>query len=390
MKTNNIPINKVWQQLCYIEWLFIAVHAILAIADGNNQLPFSFAIYGIFIASSCISAKKLFPRTRQICYILSMLSIIIIGNLADVSLNLLVYSYIAKSFFLLGKKITIYIAIFTGIAWSISEYYAGIQELGWVDRFRYEPPFGVGDFNPLTILIFSLGIYTAMSILIISFCDKIVSEQKSRLQVELQKTQIAELSKKLERNRIARDIHDLLGHNLTDLDILLQLAEKRRKNAPEEADRAISKAKVISTRCIEDISQSIHVIKEERFDLDCALDNLIGQLRSDRIQIQWKIDLPPLNLLISNEIYFVVKEALFNIKKHAQASKVFLRLYFTGSQIILELEDNGVGFNPDQTVNLGFGLQGMRERIQGIGGIMDVNTTPRKGTKIIATIPLPS
>jgi signal transduction histidine kinase len=92
---------------------------------------------------------------------------------------------------------------------------------------------------------------------------------------------------------------------------------------------------------------------------------------------------------MSHQIYQIVKEALTNIQKHAEASRVIVKASVSADRITLELGDDGKGFNP-QTPHSGFGLRGMQERVELLGGQLQIHTTPNRGTLIQVAIPYDS
>ncbi|MBE9045894.1 sensor histidine kinase [Pleurocapsales cyanobacterium LEGE 10410] len=382
--------SLIWR-LRYIEWLFIAVHLIMAITAGSDKLLFNLAVYGVFIVSSWIIPVNRPLKFRQ-SYILLAMVAIVWANFLNVSLDLLLYLYLAKSFFLLGGRSIIYITVLSGVGWVASECFSEIREFQELS-VGFKPPFGFGNYNLSTIFVFSLGLYVAISIFTIFLSSVIVAEYKSRKRAEALAEQVEILAKNLERTRIARDIHDSLGHTLTNLDIQLKVAQKLRDRDPERAFQAIDTAIMLSSQCIEDVSHAVQTMRRDNFDLDRALNNLIEQVRSDRtIEIQWNINLPQLSLATSHQIYCLVKEGLINIQKHANASQVSFQGYSTGRQIILKLEDNGIGFDRQRVdsgspLNQGFGLKGMMERVQILRGRLDIDSTPGKGTRILVTIP---
>ena len=376
-------------KLRYLEWLFLTTHLILSLTGGGFNLLSHLTIYSIFVAYSWIFPVDLSLKWRRV-YILSAMSLIVVANLADVNLDMLLYLYIAKSFFLTGGKSTIWTIVVMGMFWVASEYYSEIQELKRLNSVRFEPPFGFGDYSPQSILIFSLGLYIAISIFIIFLSSVVVAEHKSRKRAEALAKQVEILAINLERTRIARDIHDSLGHTLTNLDIQIKVAQKLRDRDLDKAFQAVDTVAMLSSQCIEEVSHAVQTMRRSDFDLNRALNNLLEQARNDPAKkVQWSINLPQLSLSISHQIYCVVKEGLINIQKHANASRVNFQGYSTGEQIILKLEDNGIGFNPQQANSEpgGFGLQGMNERVQTIGGKLKIDSARNRGTQILVTIP---
>ena len=384
MKLAPIDISfSLIRRLRYLEWVFLTTHFILSVNSGDFNIPLHFAIYSIFIASSYFFPTGLAEKWRQ-AYILSAMLLIAVANFLNVSLDMLLYIYIAKSFFLIGGKKTIWMTIVAGIAWVASECYSELQEKQ-LNSVKFEP-LGFGDYSLQSIFVFSLALYTAVSIFTIFFSSVIVAEQKSRKRAEALAEQVEILAKNLERTRIARDIHDSLGHTLTDLDIQLKVAKKLRDRDPNKTWAAIDKASMLSAQCIEDVSQAVQTMRRNDFNLDRALNNLVEQIRDSMVQVCWEVNLPQLSLSTSHQIYCIVKEGLINIKKHSRASQISFQAYSTSTEIVLKLKDNGVGFNP-KVANGGFGLQGMVERVRVIKGKLEINSFPGKGTEILVTIP---
>ena len=375
---------SIFKKLRYVEWLFLGVHIVMGISSGNNNWVLSLTFYVIVIVLSWILPLDR-PLILRQAYILLAIILMVCANFLGVSLDLVLYLYIAKSFFLVGGKRTYLTAAITGIAWIISDGVSEIQELEGTVYLK--PPFGFISYNLSTILINSLGIYLAVSVFIILFSSVVIAEYKSRQRAEILAEQVKILAADLERTRIARDLHDSLGHSLTNLDIQLAVAQKLRDRDPQKASIALDTAKMLSSQCIEDVSHAVKTMRDSNFDLDRALSNLMEQIRSDRsVQIHWEINLPQLPIAISHQIYCIVKEGLINIQKHARASSIDFQGKFTTKEIILQLEDDGIGFDLTRS-NFGSGLKGMTERVQGLGGKLNISSLPNRGTKIKVVIP---
>jgi signal transduction histidine kinase len=129
-------------------------------------------------------------------------------------------------------------------------------------------------------------------------------------------------------------------------------------------------------------------MRSQTFDLDEAITNLIAQIEQNQnLAIELNINLPKLPLPKSYQLYCILQEGLTNIQKHAQATLVGIRGQSTSEGIILEIEDNGRGFNSN-LVNSGYGLLGMQERVDNLGGNFKINSAINRGTCIQVTIPL--
>ncbi|NJL10767.1 MAG: hypothetical protein HC908_13015 [Calothrix sp. SM1_7_51] len=176
------------------------------------------------------------------------------------------------------------------------------------------------------------------------------------------------LATALERTRIAREIHDSLGHTLTDLDIQLAVAQQLRFHNIEQSFEAVDTAKILARQCIEDVSLALNRMRQSDFDLNQTLTALMEQLRQNSaLQVKWEVNLPQLDLNKGYQIYCIVKEGIMNVQKHANASQVSFYGRLTSEGIVLNIQDNGVGFDTEK-VRTGFGLQGMFERVQLLGG----------------------
>jgi signal transduction histidine kinase len=194
------------------------------------------------------------------------------------------------------------------------------------------------------------------------------------------------LSADLERSRIARDIHDSLGHTLTTLDIQLELAQRLYDRNPDKARSALDNAKDLADRSLSDVRRSVQTMRSETFNLDEAIHTLIAQVEANQNQnLVLDLDLPKLPSQISYQLYCILQEGLTNIQKHAQASCVNIRGQPTSKGISLEIEDNGRGFNPN-LVRSGYGLLGMKERVDNLGGVLKINSAIDRGTCIQVTV----
>jgi len=216
----------------------------------------------------------------------------------------------------------------------------------------------------------------------------IIAERKSRCKAEALTRQVETLAATLERTRIARDIHDSLGHVLTTLDIQLEVAQKLRFRNPDKALQSLDTAKLLASQCLTEVRRALQTMRQTDFDLNAALGTLLEQVNQNQtFTIELKVNLPQLPLQTSHQLYCIMQEGLTNIQKHACAKKISLRGQPTADSIIIDLEDDGVGFDSGLPRS-GFGLRGMQERVQILGGQLKLSSTPGQGTQIQVRIPL--
>ncbi len=365
----------------YVEWIYITAH----LGMGFNSPGYSLQTVAIFY-SAFFTLSWLFPINRpywqRLSYIILALTTAICARRIGIDFGLFMPIYISKSYFLLNRRLTIVITIITEIVWTISEYLANVEQLS----FSLQDTFDAHD--PLKFFIFSLLGYTAANVFVIMFSAMMIAEAKSRQRADTLEQQLETLSATLERTRIAREIHDSLGHTLTDLDIQLAVAQQLRVHNLEQSFQAVDIAKMLAGQCIEDVSQALNRMRQSDFDLNQSLTALLEQVRQNSAMlVQWEVNLPQLDLHKSYQIYCIIKEGMINIQKHARASQVSFRGHLTPAGIILDLKDNGVGFDPNK-LHSGFGIQGMVERVQLLGGNLKLETALAQGTQIQVIIPI--
>lgn len=235
--------------------------------------------------------------------------------------------------------------------------------------------------------------------LVVQLVNTLLIERKTQQQLFLAHQQlrqyalqIEELAAVQERNRIAREIHDSVGHALTNLNIQLQTVAKLWLHDREQARSFLDHAQRLGKLAIQEVRQSVHTLRadaQEELDLEAAIASLMEDFRqSTGMTIAHNIHIEtPLPPQIVKAIYRVVQEALTNICKYAKATQVQLSLQSTSEQLHLAIEDNGQGFQLENQLN-GFGLQGMQERITALNGEFHLKTAPGKGCQICVKLRL--
>ena len=205
--------------------------------------------------------------------------------------------------------------------------------------------------------------------------------------------QFGNLSAQQERSRIARDLHDSLGHALTALNIQLQTAVKLWQLNPAQAQQFLAKAQQLGAVAIKEVRQSVSNLRTDAPETQ-PLASLIEALVEDFEQttgispathIDIPIALPP---EVVTPLYRILQEALNNICKYAQATEVQIQAIATTKTAHLAIQDNGRGFQV-KAANTGFGLQGMRERTAALGGHFFLVSQPGLGCRITVSIRLP-
>lgn len=221
--------------------------------------------------------------------------------------------------------------------------------------------------------------------------------EEAHRQLRIYAGQVEELATTKERNRLARDIHDSLGHYLTIINVQLEKALVFRERNQEEADQAVRDAKRLASEALQDIRRSVSTLRamQEAFVLVPAITELVERVRSDQLSIELRIegseDGYSKQALMS--LFRAAQEGLTNMQKHAGASAAKVELQFGEDCATLCLRDNGQGFEPESLATLragregSYGLQGVRERLELVGGSMQLESRPGEGTCLCVTVP---
>jgi len=380
----NINLSPAIRRLLrYVEWALVAIVALNSVVSDDSNIVLGMFFLAAFTLLSLILPihRPLWQRRGYIA--LGIVSVLIAYSLG-IDFNVFLYLYIAKSCFLLGRRNVV--AVVAAIAVISTPIYVEAIPKIFQDSFCQLTN------NPAEIqkITFNyLGNYLAGNTFAILFSSMVISEQRSRQEAEALAQQVESLGVTLERTRIARDIHDSLGHTLTGLQVQLTVAQAFRQHNLDQTFQAIDVAKKLADQCIEDISRSLSTMRQPHLNLNQALNSLIEQVKQDQsLQIQWEMSLPDLSLLESHHLYCIVKEGLINIQKHAQASNICVRGQVTPEAVILEIIDNGRGFDL-QMPRSGLGLKGIEERVQALNGRFKLHSEPNQGTQIQIIIPYP-
>jgi two-component system sensor histidine kinase UhpB len=198
-----------------------------------------------------------------------------------------------------------------------------------------------------------------------------------------------------ERQRLSRELHDEAAQALTSLLVHLRLLE--RAYDPEKAQQQVQELRKLTAQALEDVRRVALDLRPTILDdlgLAAALEWRVDEF-NQASDLKTTIEVDGLSGRLPRDIelvfYRVGQEALSNIARHAQAQHVSLRLRQAPTSLTLEINDDGRGFNPAaKAVNgtAGLGLLGMRERLASIQGSLLIESTPGRGTRILAQAPL--
>lgn len=243
-------------------------------------------------------------------------------------------------------------------------------------------------------LLFGLSLVFVLLIMNAIIAERQIQEKLANANQQLRQyaLRIENQATLQERNRIAREIHDSLGHSLTALNLQLETALKLLSSDPVRATEFLARAKQLGSEALREVRQSVSTMRSDTLQgrsLKDAIATLALECLPTDISPIYSIQLErPLPTEVNTAVYRIVQEALTNICKYAEATEVKIQLNTTLTNLHLTVQDNGKGFNLDQNTT-GFGLQSMRDRTLALAGQFEIDSAPTMGCLITVDIPLP-
>jgi signal transduction histidine kinase len=237
---------------------------------------------------------------------------------------------------------------------------------------------------------------------------QVIAERESALEaanrmLQLRSGELENLSRQTiaveeeERRRVSRELHDSLGQTLAALKMNLDVAE--RLDDPQRVSELLEEASRITIQAMDEvhrISQNLRPIILDDLGLKAALEWHVDQFRQ-HFDIDVVCDFSVLEgaeLSVESSItaYRFLQEALNNIQKHAEATRVIIKTQRQGHHLMIGIRDNGKGFDPKQqkhlSEHLSLGLTGLEERLMLVGGKLVIHSIPGEGTTLVAILPM--
>jgi signal transduction histidine kinase len=222
--------------------------------------------------------------------------------------------------------------------------------------------------------------------------------EESHVRLTAYAEQVAELSADAERSRLARDIHDSLGHHLTAIAVQLEKAAAFRGRDPATADRALADARSSARRALDDVRLSVRALRGDHPPalLSTLLADLVRPAAAGQPRVALTVtgDERSVSAAARTVLYRAAQEALTNARRHSGAQEITVSVTFGDREVRLAVVDDGRGFDPrpiedgpDTRGAGGFGLLGMRERAALAGGHAQIDSRPGQGTTVTVTVP---
>ncbi|MGQ0798512.1 MAG: sensor histidine kinase [Pseudomarimonas sp.] len=209
------------------------------------------------------------------------------------------------------------------------------------------------------------------------------AQERQNAQLRLSQEEVKRLAALAERERIGRDLHDLLGHTLSLVVLKSELAGKLLDRDATAARQQIREVETVARHALAEVRQAVSGIRQSGLLAEVAACRL-ALLSAD---IELAVRMAPLQ--IANEVEAVLalslREATTNVLRHARASQVTIELDNVGEELRLRIEDDGCGDN----IQPGNGLRGMRERLGSINARLDIGHPSDAGTRLTILVPAP-
>jgi two-component system sensor histidine kinase DesK len=222
---------------------------------------------------------------------------------------------------------------------------------------------------------------TVLAVSIITAVEHMSREKDAAL--SLSHDEVRRLAATAERERIGRDLHDLLGHTLSLITLKLELSRKLFDRDTEAARREVEEAEKVARHALAEVRSAVTGIRAT----DLAAELASARLLLESLHVHMDYDSPPSDLPgeIERGLSLVLREAATNIARHADATRVQIELVREHASVRMQINDNGRG----GLASDGNGISGMRERVRALGGALTIESPRGQGTRLRVVVPAP-
>ncbi|WP_147534340.1 sensor histidine kinase [Bacillus marasmi] len=234
---------------------------------------------------------------------------------------------------------------------------------------------------------FSFGVFLRQKH---KLAESIISIEEKNKELEHYIYQVERITLLEERNRMSRELHDTVGHSLTAVIVAMEAVQTLMDRNPETAKKRLGELIVYSRKTLEQIRQTVHDMAMN--ELKWPLDELIRKTAEDfshqtGTAVILEIEEVPYATTEAIKLVYLrcLQESLTNAKKHGHATEIKVSLSILNERIRLTVEDNGKGFKNTKD---GYGIQGMKERINALRGTFHIRSEAGMGTIVLIEIPM--
>jgi two-component system sensor histidine kinase DesK len=239
------------------------------------------------------------------------------------------------------------------------------------------------ELHQLQYPMFILGITAVVGLSVFFGNHFYYKDKQKQAALRLSHDEIRRLAANAERERIGRDLHDLLGHTLSLIALKSDLAGRLLQRDPSAARQEIDEVSRVARDALSQVRRAVTGIRAAGLAAELASAHLL--LESDGIAFDYDTRLPSLPPGHETVLALALREAVTNLQRHARAQRARAWLETVEGQVVLRVEDDGRGGD----IVPGTGLCGMRERLEALGGSLRVDARSGHGTRLEARLPLP-
>mgnify|MGYP000915931838 CR=1 FL=1 len=387
-------MNKLWK---YNNYLYIASRILIGIDiiyrlwSDISSLIIYFSIFLFIVVNDYLRMNYFYKypdryfKSIFISMIVSSILLFSIGGYSNIFMLIILYELIIFTEGKLSKRLIILqiLLIFFIILFRNTSIAELLSCKFWKDNFIDI----IMSFIGFTFYILMMYAYKSLrkEKRKVEELNKELESSYNKLQEQSEK--IEELTISKERNRLAGEIHDNLGHNLIALNMNLDVADKLIDTDINKAKELIRRCKLINKESIEDLRKAVYALKEdEPMTLRNSINELIENIQSTgEIEVILDLDEKVEKLLpeYKDLIYLSIKESITNSIKHGKADRINIDIKFDNSKLIVIVQDNGLGCNQ---LNKGNGLIRIEDRVIKYGGEVKYDFNNQDGFKIHLTI----
>lgn len=235
---------------------------------------------------------------------------------------------------------------------------------------------------PDTYAAFGIGLTALISVSAFSSNYFLIEREKKRAALELSQDEVRRIAAFAERERIGRDLHDLLGHTLSMVALKADLASRLAARDVDAATIEMREVARIAREALGEVRQAVSGIRSAAIAAELASAKVL--LEADGVAVDTQMDALALRPETESALAMTLREAATNVQRHAGARRLHISLRQEGDDAVLEVVDDGRG----GAIRRGHGLTGMSERIHALDGTLEVGAAPGRGTRVIARLPL--
>lgn len=376
----------------YITWLGIVVAALPDLAGQPNRTAI-LVLFGLFFVG--LSVYVFLEERPLLMHFYLLFQVAIALGISTLSPTDIV-AHISTLFFILSAQAMLFLPLKPGIAWLV--VFTIVTWLGGV--------FAFGAVEPLSIIsvvggylffgTFGAGLRQANEAR--QHSQQLLAElQEAHEQLQAYTSQAQQLAVAEERNRLAREMHDALGHRLTVAVVQLEGAQRLIPSNPDRSASMIEAMRGQLKQALAELRQTVSALRSPEASvalngsLATAVSHLVQTFQEATglgVDLTMPEELPLLPEAYRLALYRAAQESLTNVQRHAKAQQAWLVIAADDDDITLSVSDDGQGLG-DEVGDGRFGLIGLRERAKQLGGSLMLGAADEGGARIIMRLPVP-